>query len=302
MTISKLPETVPLLKKLHLGFVSLFKDATTTDTNLHFSDSVNRQIISSPSDARIHCLSHLEHLTLCTGWQDHLSLTDLPKDLEASSIKKLHITCPRQNVVFLTRYMTPALISILTHLSLKIVYHSESPFEIPLQYGISLQSLRIQAPRGGSNSQPFRRHAHALPSLTEFGIYLHDDLYGLEADEDEDFFPAVCDFLRPKTAQLVHLELRAPTQKAAQDRLGFNGGKECWALLKGGARSGAADLLSKLESLSMTLPEGNKSFSLHYSKLIPKRVTRLSLSGYQLADSSVKHIFRVVSIHFILYI
>jgi len=42
----------------------------------------------------------------------------------------------------------------------------------------------------------------------------------------------------------------------------------------------------------MTLPGGKKSFSLHCSKLIPRGVTVLSLSGHQLTDNSVKTIFR----------
>jgi hypothetical protein len=186
----------------------------------------------------------------------------------------------------LAQCTTPALISVLTHLSLRTV-STESAFEIALRYGANLRSLRIQGFLNGPNSQYFRRYAHALPSLTEFGIFLRGHT---EPWTDLDFFPAVCDFLRPKSAQLVHLELIAPELKVEQDRLGFNGGKECWALFKGALRP-----FPKLESLSMTLPDGKKSFSLHYSKLIPKGVIRLTLGGYQLFDSSVKNIFRVVS-------
>jgi hypothetical protein len=270
-----------------------FKHSITTDKTIHFSDCVNRLNIPGPSDIRLHRLCHLNQLTLCGGWQDHLSLTDLPKDLEASSIKRLHITCAFQTDV-LARCTTPALISMLTHLSLRTPDTTESAFDIALRHGVNLQSLRIQGYLGSPKSQHFRRYAHALPSLTEFGVFLHG--HSRQPCTDLDFFPAVCDFLRPKAAQLVHLELRAPEQKSEQDKLGFNGGKECWALFKSVSRSEVAELFPKLESLSMTLPDGKKSFSLHSSKLIPKRVTRLSLSGYQLVDSSVKHIFRVVSI------
>lgn len=293
-TISRLSETVPLLQRLRLGYVSLHVWAITIETTIKFSDSVNRRFIPSPSaDIRVHRLSHLEQLTLCEGWHDHLSLTDLPKDLEASSIKRLHITCPHTVTDVLTRFTTPALISILTHLSLKTPETTESAFEMALRYGVNLQSLRIEGHLNSPNSQHFRRYAHALPSLAEFGVFLYSDTPNWT---DTDFFPAVCDFLRPKAAQLVHLELRAPQEKLQQDRLGFDGGKECWGLFKSGSRSGAAGLFPKLESLSMTLPEGKKSFSFHCSKLIPKGVTRLSLSGYQLVDSTVKNIFRAVSI------
>jgi hypothetical protein len=162
-----------------------------------------------------------------------------------------------------------------------------------LSYGVNLQSLRIEGFHRSPSSQHFRRYAHALPSLTEFGIFLYSDTQNWP---DTDFFPAVCDFLRPKAAQLVHLELRAPQEKLQQDALGFDGGKQCWGLFKSDSRSGAAKLFPKLESLSMTLPEGNKSFPLHCSKLIPKGVTRLSLSGYQLVGIPIKNVFKVVSI------
>jgi hypothetical protein len=187
----------------------------------------------------------------------------------------------------LAQCTTPALISVLTHLSLRTAFHTGTAFEIALRYGVNLRSLRIQGFLGGPSSQYFRCYAHSLPSLTEFGIFLCGSK---QPWTDTDFFPAVCNFLRPKAAQLVHLELRAPEPKVEQDRLGFDGGKECWALFKGASRS-----FPKLESLSMTLPEGKKSFSLHYSNLIPKGVTRLTLSGYQLNDRTVKNIFRVVS-------
>ena len=113
---------------------------------------------------------------------------------------------------------------------------------------------------------------------------------------DLNFFPAVCNFLCPKAVQFVHLELRALEWKSKPDELGFNGGKECWALFKSVLQSGVEVLCPRLESLSITVPDGKKSVSLHSSKLIPKQVRRLSLPGYQLVDSSVKHIFQVVSI------
>lgn len=239
-------------------------------------------LIPSPCDLRIRLLSHLDQLTLCAGWQEHLSLTDLSKDLECLSIKKLHITGPYIRTDVLAQCATPASISVLTHLSLRTTFSSESAFEIALKYGVNLQSLRIQFCLNSPNSQHFRRYAHTLPGLTEFGIFLHSNT------TDMDFFPAVCDFMRPKAAQLVHLELMAPELKIEQDKLGFDGGKECWALFKGVSHP-------KLESLSMTLPEGKKCFPLDYSRLIPKGVTRLTLSGYQLSDSAVKDTFRVVS-------
>ena len=276
------PKKSPSSAKTPSWVCVTFNDAIATDKTIHCSDFVDQ------SDIRLHHLSHLNQLTLCVGWQEDLSLTHLAKELEASSIKRLHITCAEIETV-LDSCITPALISRLTHLSLRTADTIESTFDIPLKYGINLQSLRIQGYLRTPNSQHFRRYAHALPSLTEFGIFLHS------ACTDVDFFPAVCDFLRPKAAQLVHLELRAPEEKWEQDRLGFNGGKECWDLFKSDSRSGVAQLFPKLESLSMTLPDGKKNFSLNCSKLIPKGVTMLSLSGYQLNERFIKKILRVVS-------
>jgi len=215
VTISKLSETVPSLQRLHLG------------------DCINRRGFTGLGDVRIHHLFHLDQLVLYRGWQDHFSLTDLPKDLEESSIKKLHITYPYREINMLAPCITPALISFLTHLSLKTPQNIVSAFEIALKYGDNLQSLRIQGKFDRQNSQYFRHYVDALPNLTEFGIFICDSTTII----DDDFFPAVCDFLRSKATQLVHLELRAPEGKIEQDQLGFGGGKECWALFKNVSRS-----------------------------------------------------------------
>jgi hypothetical protein len=192
----------------------------------------------------------------------------------------------------------------LTHLSLVDgpidFIGSPSVFKIALLYGGNLQCLRIRGClESSSHSRYFRRCAHseALPHLTSLGIYVTLS----HPHSDMDFFPAVCDFLGPsKVAQLVHLELGAPGTNTAQDRLGYNGGRGCWALFKKtnchhltGAKS---VLFPHLESLSMPLPTGKANFSLHYSRLIPKGVTRLSLSGHILPHNSIHQIFKVVSI------
>jgi hypothetical protein len=215
-------------------------------------------------------------------------------------MKKLHITS--QPTATLTRYMTPAFTGGLTHLSLTTVsINNVSSFEIALRYGVNLRSLRIKGFPETPNSQHFRRYSQALPFLVEFGIYL-SRISGLNRHpwSDTDFFPSVCDFLRPKAAQLVHLELSAPDSKIDQDKLGFNRGRPCWNMFKANATRfvGSAELtpFPKLESLSMTLPTGKRAFS---SKLIPKGVTRLSLSGYQILHHAEKDIFGNVSVLFI---
>lgn len=89
----------------------------------------------------------------------------------------------------------------------------------------------------------------------------------------------------------MHLELGVPGLKSTQDRLGYYSGQGCWALFQ------QLRLFPNLESLSIPLPTGNANFSLHCSRLIPKGVMRLSLSGHVLADSSIHPIFKVVSTH-----
>ena len=86
----------------------------------------------------------------------------------------------------------------------------------------------------------------------------------------------------------MHLELGL---KSTQDRLGYHGGRGCWALFQ------QPCLFPNLESLSMPLPTGNVNFSLHCPRLIPKGVMRLSLSGHVLADNSIHPIFKVMSTH-----
>jgi hypothetical protein len=107
---------------------------------------------------------------------------------------------------------------------------------------------------------------------------------------DPDFFPAVCNFLKPKVAQLVHLELGSPGTTTAQDRLGYDGGRGCWALFKNTSVSRSFPL----QSLSMPLPAGKANFGLQCSRLIPRGVTRLSLSGHDLPHNSIRRIFKVV--------
>ena len=167
-----------------------------------------------------------------------------------------------------------------------------------LKYGRNLRSLRIKSKIGPtSNSQYFRRYKHALPYLTEFGIYPY---FTIGQDfADTDFFPAVCDFLIPKAAQLIHLELTAPCTPSDREKLGFDGGKWFWGMLK--PSRGLKTPFPKLESLSMTLPAGHKSFSIHYLKLIPKGLRTLTLSGEQLLHKFTK-IFAVVRLSINCYI
>lgn len=132
---------------------------------------------------------------------------------------------------------------MLTHLSLRTSDTTKSAFNIALGHGVNLQSLQIQGYLGSLKSQHFRHYTHALPSLTEFSIFLHGHL--TQPCTDLDFFPAVCDFLCPKAIQIVHLELKALEQKAEQDKLGLNGNKECWALFKGVSQSEVVELFPK---------------------------------------------------------
>lgn len=205
------------------------------------------------------------------------------------NIKKLHIGSPRGDIIGVS--ITPVFASTLTHLSLKTFFvDSKSPYEIVLRYGTNLRSLPVDGPLEQPSSQHFRRYSHALPYLTEFGV-TH---YSLQ--QDADFFPAVCDFLRPKAEQLVHLELKSATNKYLPDRLGF---KECWDMFPSTTDPITVTVVSfpQLESLSITLLAGRKNLTLHYSNRIPPSVTSLSLSGSQLGEKSIRQLFKVVSFY-----
>jgi hypothetical protein len=246
------------------------------------SDCVHIGWVFDPTEVTLHSLRNLQQLSLCSGWDRHLKFLDLT----ASPVKKVHIVAPSRRLPHLS--LAPAFICTLTHLSLTTdSIDSVSPFEIALKFGVNIRSLRIRCLLKSPNAHHFRLYADALPFITEFGIYLTVSFaYGLLWD-DVDFFPAVCDFLRRKEAQLVHMEIRAPNSQSGQNRLGFDGGKVCWDMFKQRtprlrSQNTKSQLFSKLESLSITMPAGRKNFALHYSHLIPKGVTRLSLSGEQI--------------------
>jgi len=111
---------------------------------------------------------------------------------------------------------------------------------------------------------------------------------------DLDFFSAVCNCLRPKMAQLIHLELGSPGLTAAQDRLRYDSGQGCWSLFKNVSQPGLRSF--QLESLLTHLPAGKANFGIHYSWLIPRSVMRLSLPGHDLLHNSFCQIFKVVSL------
>jgi len=251
-----------------------------------------------PVNQHIDLPPDIDQLTLCEGWYRHFPLIRFPH----SSVTKLHITSPYVDI--LTRCITPSAMRILTHLSLADFMESTidfmSVFEIALRDGVNLQCLRIRGRLEASHSQYFRQYPHALPCLTELGIFVSVAHF----HTDPDFFPAVCDFVLPKSEQLVHLELGAPGDKFAQDKLGFDGGRGCWAMFKNTSRRNKVvqPLFPRLESLSMPLPAGKKNISLHYSRLIPRAVTRLTLSRDKLSDNCMNAMFKVVRLHFILAI
>lgn len=198
----------------------------------------------------------------------------------------------------LSRCITPAFTSTLSHLSLTINGIGViSPFEIALQHGANLRSLRIRGALEPSvQSIYFRRYINALPYLTEFGIYIYGSNIRRRHWADKDFFPAICDFIRPKEAQFVHLEL-VVYDTSDQKQLGFDEHKSCWDLFKetvGHRRKAQAGRFQMLESLSMTLPPGRKKFSLHFARLLPKGMKTLSLSDSKLF-SKFRKIFAVVS-------
>lgn len=243
----------------------------------------------SSGGARLHQLQHLDQLIICEGWQEFVSPVDLPQDLKMLNIKKLYLGTPSINLIGVS--ITPAFTNTLTHLWLTTTdSDSISPYAIVLRYGVNLKSLRIEGVLVEPSSQHFRRYSHALPFLTEFGV----NHYG--AEQDADFFPAVCDFIRLKARQLVHLELRTTINKYISDRLGF---KECWDMFRSMAdrTTAATSAVSfpQLETLSMTLPGAIKNLTLHYSNLIPKSVTSLCLSGNCLSGKSIKQLFKIVS-------
>jgi hypothetical protein len=251
-----------------------------------------------PVNQHIDLPPDIDQLTLCEGWYGHFPLIRFPH----SSVTKLHITSPCVDI--LTRCITPSAMRILTHLSLADFMHSTidsmSVFEIALRDGVNLQCLRIRGRLEASHSRFFRQYPHALPCLTELGIFVSVAHF----HADPDFFPAVCDFVLPKSEQLVHLELGAPGDKFAQDKLGFDGGRGCWAMFKNTSRRNKVvqPLFPRLKSLSMPLPAGKKNISLYYSRLIPRGVTRLTLSRDELSDNCMNAIFKVVRLHVILAI
>jgi hypothetical protein len=218
--------------------------------------------------------------------------------LSNSTVKNLHITTRYPDRIIRRDIGRPHFMKTLTHLSWVFdkandYDASTSIFEIALRYGMNLKCLRV---RGlltqSSHSRYFRQCIgtlpEALPNLGEFGIYVTSNR------SDPDFFPAVCDFLRPKMVRLIHLELGCPGPTAAQDGLGYDGGRGCWGLFKNVSQPGSRSF--RLESLSMPLPAGKANFGIHYSRLIPRSVTRLSLSGHDLLHNSFCQIFKVVSL------
>lgn len=256
-----------------------------------FSDCGHIGRASDPTEVNLHGLRNLQQLTLCDGWDRHLKFLNLT----ATPVKNIHIMAPSRRLPHLC--LAPAFICTLTHLSLTTdSVDSVSPFEIALKFGVNIRSLRIRCSLKSANSHFFRLYADALPCITEFGIYLTTPFVRGLLWDDADFFPAVCDFLRHREAQLVHMEIR-PDSRSDQNELGFDGGKVCWDMFKQSTprRPTKSPLFSKLESLSMPMPAGRKNFALHYSHLIPKGVTRLSLSGEQINNRQCPKLFTQVS-------
>jgi hypothetical protein len=243
---------------------------------------------------RIHFPPHLDQLTLCESWDRFFSVDGLFN----SSVKNLHITTRQPNGIINQVIGRPHFMETLTHLSWVFdnaidSHASISIFEVALRYGTNLKCLRVRCRLGPApHSRYFQQYTEALPHLIEFGIYVTSE------HSDPDFFPAVCDFLTPKVARLVHLELASPCRIGVlQDGLGYNGGRACWSLFKNPSHHRIPRSF-RLESLSMPLPAGKANFGLHYSKLIPRSVTRLSLSGHDLAHN-INQIFKVVSFWYI---
>ena len=292
--INALPKTVPNLKSLKLRYVpSPLPAWSEKPTTVYVSDCMISNLVTNLASMRIRNLRHLDQLTLCGRWYEHILLTDLPGDLQTSQVKKLHINSPL--TCNFSPCIPPALVGMLTHLSLRINSRFSTPlYGIILQAGVNLRSLRIEDPMEIPCAQYFRQHANALPYLTEFGIYLSPGLHAIGNLPDTDFFLALCDFLLPKAEQLIHLEIKAPTGEIAQNRLGFNAGQECWGMFKRTARRRV--VFPKLECLSMTLPAGKRSL-VRCSKLIPRGVTRLSLSENLLSKIPLQRLFQDVSIY-----
>lgn len=232
---------------------------------------------------------------MCEGWDYYFSVDCLSN----SSVKNLHVTTYHSEKIIHHVINSPRYMENLTHFSWVFddiidSNASSSIFEIALRYCANLRCLQLRGCLGAFNhSQYFRQYIgtlpEALPHLTEFGMYV------TSCHSDPDFFPAVCDFLMPKVARLVHLELGSPGSTDDQNRLGYDGGRGCWTLFKNTSRHRIRSRLFPLESLSMPLPAGKANFGLHFSRLIPSSVTRLSLSGHDLPDTSIRQIFKVVS-------
>ena len=207
-------------------------------------------------------MPRLEELSLNNAWENNFWFPDLLQDemLLGSRIRRIHI---KSLTILSAPFITPSSICALTHLSLDAPsFFYFSPFEMALKYGRNLRSLRIKSRIGPtSNSRYFRRYKHALPNLTEFGIYPYNTIGQDFADTD--FFPAVCDFLIPKAAQLIHLAPRTPS---GREKLGFDGGKWFWGMLK--PSRGLKTPFPKLESLSMTLP----TLAARSSSCLPKHI------------------------------
>lgn len=109
--------------------------------------------------------------------------------------------------------------------------------------------------------------------------------YSRSPSNDEDFFPAACDFLALIAGQMVHLELKAPESRYHQGKLGFH--DKCWRTFK--TSRGTRMPFPRLENLSMSLLPGRNTFAAYYSRLIPRGVTTLALSGRTIAQKFTKY-------------
>jgi len=197
----------------------------------------------------------------------------------ASCLKNLRIGSHREIIPFIT----PLIMGNLTHLELNYSPSPPSPFpfEAVLRDGAHLESLRIEEPSSFQTpSVHFRRYSHSLPQLKRFAISFSSPASA--AEYDYDLFPTICDFLRNKPG-LVTLELVAPNNSKSQKLLGF--GRECWNFLTA---------LDHLRCLSMTLT--NLDDSEHYSQLIPRSVTSLTLLGLSLTLSDETRLEKVISV------
>jgi len=158
--------------------------------------------------------------------------------------------------------VTP-LIGNLTHLELLSSWgrpDETSLFQVVLNNGERLESLRLVGYPMQTHSFYFRQYPRSLPLLRDFGLRL---VHGYATVIDPDLFPAICNFLRDRP-RLEGLELIGYTREIDQAAFGFD--ERVWDFISSlqQLRVLSANLLHALPRQSITelIPRSLKTLSV----------------------------------------